>query len=84
MNKLRGRQTDTLTVGNDQMLFALPVEVDGVEETLFTTKEMQSNTREPIKLGGAWSNLNWEEAESFFQQVDRESVSSAPLSVDDF
>ncbi len=44
MNKLRGRHLNTLTVGNDQMLFALPVEVDGVEETLFTTKEMQSNT----------------------------------------
>jgi len=84
MNKLRGRHLNTLTVGNDQMLFALPVEVDGVEETLFTTKEMQSNTGEPIKLGGAWSNLNWEEAESFFQQVDRESVPGAPLTGDDF
>jgi len=50
MNKLRGRQTDTLTVGNDQMLFALPVEVDGVEETLFTTKEMQSNTSITTRL----------------------------------
>ncbi len=79
------QQEDTmLTVRSDQMLFAIPVDKGGVEETLFTTVDIQSDGEEPIKLAGAWRHLDWNEAQAFFDRIDREGVSSAPLHADDF
>jgi hypothetical protein len=66
------------------MLFAIPVETEGIEETLFTTEDTQPTDEEPIKLAGAWSHLNWENAQAYFDHIDRESTPSAPLQADDF
>ncbi len=73
------RQTHALTVRSDQMLFAIPVEEEGIEETLFTTEDIEPAGDEPIKLAGAWSHLNWDEALAFFDRLDRESVPSDPI-----
>jgi len=78
------RHANRLTVRRDQMLFAIPVEDEGVEETIFTTEDIQATSGDPIKLAGAWSHLNWDEVQAFFDRLDRESVPSAPLQADDF
>ena len=75
--------SNSLTVRDDQMLFAIPVDEGGVEETLFTTDGTQVANAEPINLAGVWSHLDWDAAQDFFDQIDRESVPSAPLQADD-
>jgi len=54
----RQRPNNSLTVRSDQMLFAIPVEENGVEETLFTTDDTQPTDERPIKLAGVWSHLD--------------------------
>ena len=78
------RQGNTLTVRSDQMLFAIPFDDGGIEETIFTTDDVELTGEDPIKLAGAWSDLNWDDAQAFFDRLDQESVPSAPLQADDF
>lgn len=78
------RQTTTLTVRGDQMLFAIPVDDDGIEETLFTTDDTRSMDEEQVEFAGMWNHLNWDDAQAFFDQLDRDGMPSAPLQASDF
>lgn len=79
MSQTQKKADNALTVRDDQMLFAIPIEEAGVEETLYTTQGGHENGHRRIKLAGAWSDLDWQEAEAFFDRIDTEGIPSEAL-----
>ena len=85
MSELRDRHSQIFTVREDQMLYAIPIDHDGIEEVVYTTDEADDEIlesqpyRQRIKLAGVWSHLNWEEAEQRLEQIDNESVATPPI-----
>ncbi len=86
MNELRKQESGVFTIADDEPLFAIPFDKDGKEEVLYATNEDAADRalgldkqRERINLAGAWSHLDWDDAEAYLERIDNESIPPPPI-----
>ena len=77
MNTLRDNRSHTLVVRNNQIVFAIPSQEEGVEEVVcIDSEEPGQNAGEPINLGGALANLV--DGDAMLEALDRIGRESPP------
>lgn len=82
MGDLRERHSRTVTVREDQMVFAIPSSEEGVDEIVYIDGEIASMpSHEPVNLSGAWAGLV--DGDDLFEAIERfghETPPSLPIS----
>jgi hypothetical protein len=77
MEELRDSRQHTLVVRDNQMVFVIPSQVEGVEEVVYIDSEQPvQNEGEPINLGGALANLV--DGDAMLEALDRIGRESPP------
>jgi hypothetical protein len=84
------RQHGTLVVRGDQPLIGIPAEEDGQFVTRFFADEEEADRtlgeegiQRALSLAGAWSHLDWDEAEQELDRIRHESTPTPPIDLDD-
>ena len=80
-------QPDRLTVRDDQMVFAIPSEQNGVEEIIYAVDGDDVSRalgldprRQRAKLGGAWKHVDrGAETDRELEQIENEHIPSQPI-----
>ena len=75
-----------LTVGRNQMLFAVPLDENGHEVVRYFTDEADSaldddneDLRQALSVFGAWSDLDWDQAFDELDRIRHESRPTPPI-----
>lgn len=77
MNEIGQRETQTLTVRTNQMVFTVPSDQEGVDEILYVDNEdINPSSSEPVNLGGAWAGLI--DADALLEAIDRSGRETPP------
>ena len=78
MRDLKERSPHTLTVRNDQIVFAVPSNEHGVDEIVYVDDEhVRASAHEPVNLGGAWAGLV-EDGDALLEAIERAGRDSPP------
>ena len=84
------RHHGTLVIRGDQPLIGIPSEEDGQPATRYFADEEeadrvlgQDGVRRALSAIGAWSDLDWDQAERELDRIRHESTPTPPIDLDD-
>lgn len=86
MARRRPHRAASLLVRNDQPLIGVPVREDDQEVVRYFVDESEADAALPqdaiqkvLSLAGAWSDLDWEEAEAELDRIRHQSRPTPPI-----
>ena len=90
MAEAQARRGAVLVVRADQPLIGIPVEEEGQEVTRYFVDDEeaeralgQDGVQRALSAIGAWSHLDWDEAERELDRIRHESTPTPPVDLDD-
>ncbi len=90
MADARARRAASLVVRADQPLIGIPAEEEGQEITRYFVDDEeadgavgQDGVQRALSAVGAWSHLDWDEAERELDRIRHESAPTPPVDLDD-